>query len=78
MSLSAYWFIYQWILTTKLSDCKVILGCVFEAGLLNFQAYILPCSLLLHAICVLYQIWPFILQCYFWSLLYQMSPAHLN
>jgi|UniRef100_A0A2K1WZ14 hypothetical protein len=61
MSLSAYWFIYQWILTTKLSDCKVILVCVFEAGLLNFQAYILPCSLLLHAICVLYQIWPFIL-----------------
>ncbi|KAG6739843.1 hypothetical protein POTOM_057458 [Populus tomentosa] len=61
MSLSAYWFIYQWILTTKLSDCKVILVCVFEAGLLNFQAYILPCSLLLRAICVLYQIWPFIL-----------------
>jgi hypothetical protein len=48
-------------LPMDLSDCKVILVCVFEAALLNFQAYILPCSLLLHAICVLYQIWPFIL-----------------
>ena len=55
--------------------CKVILVYVFEAGLLNFQAY---SFLLFNSSCYMYSLPDLAFhstQCYFWSSFYQISPT---